>query len=232
MTLRLTKFDAIALSACVELLHNASLIHDDLQDLEKTRHQEKSVWTKYSPSIAVCAGDLMISCAYVAISAVSNPQILPDLLNAVHRCIANATRGQCKDLTVRSPNDLSLDEYVDIVKAKSGALLALPLELPLLLMGDRKASKLAIEAAEDFSVGYQIIDDLVDLEDDLGNRERPASLNISTLIKQNGRKGSPKEEMKVLARSYFESAHRIAGELPGSSGLYLQSLSKKIVQAL
>ena len=230
--LQLEKNDVIALAACVELLHNASLIHDDLHDHEKSRHEKKSVWVQYSPDVAVCAGDLMISCAYVAISSVSKPEILPSLLRSIHRSISNAIQGQCEDLKVRHENALSVDDYVRIVKAKSGALLALPLELSLLLSGDITASERSIRAAEDFSVGYQIKDDLSDVKEDLGGEEKPAGLNIITVMNQIGQYPDAEEEVKTLARSYFHSSHAIAGELPHGSGQFLQKLSLQMAQSL
>ena len=77
--LGLSEDDALCIAAVVELLHNASLIHDDLQDQEKLRHGCVTVWTKFGTNVAICTGDLMLSAAYGALCRVSNVQVLPSL---------------------------------------------------------------------------------------------------------------------------------------------------------
>jgi len=55
---------AVRLAACVELLHNASLVHDDLQDKEKLRRGLPTVCAAFGPDVALCTGDLLLSAAY------------------------------------------------------------------------------------------------------------------------------------------------------------------------
>lgn len=231
-SLGISESDAIALSACVELLHNASLIHDDLHDHEKFRHQAESVWKAYSPAIAICAGDLMISSAYLALASVQKAETLPELMGATHRCVAGAIRGQCADLGSHADSKISLSDYTQIVKAKSGALLALPLELPLILSGNSRSLKIAQEAAANFSIGYQIADDLVDFEQDSENSDRSSRLNLYTLFKSEFGESHARQRAIELGRTFFTSAASRFRELPKNSGHYLEKLALKTAAEL
>ena len=224
--------DAINLGACVELLHNASLIHDDLQDHERERHGVESVWCKFSPAIAICAGDLLISSAYSVLASFSKPHLIPTLISAVHRCVALAIHGQCEDLESSNPFELPLETYSSIVKAKSGALLSLPLELALIASENFLSLNTAKKAAEDFSVGYQISDDLQDIEQDSASNGKPASLNVYLIMQRHSNEAMAKETVRSLGRSYFNSAFELAGTLPHQSGQYLQKLAHEMVTFL
>jgi len=231
-SLGITESDAIALSACVELLHNASLIHDDLHDHEKFRHQTESVWKAYSPAIAICAGDLMISSAYLALASVQKAGALPALMGATHRCVAGAIRGQCADLESYARSALSFEDYIEIVKTKSGALLALPLELPLILSGNFHALEIALEAAADFSIGYQIMDDLVDFEQDSAKNDRTSRLNLYGLLRADFGENHAREKAATLGRTFFTTSASRFKELPKNSGHYLEELALKTAAGL
>lgn len=224
--------DALILSACVELLHNASLIHDDLQDQEKTRHGISSVWSRFSPAIAICAGDLLISGAYALLASISNVRLLPSLMAATHQCVSRAIHGQCDDLDCTDLSQTPFETYARIVKLKSGALLSLPLELALIASENFISLNHARKAAEDFSVGYQIADDLLDIEQDSATGQKPASLNIFFVIQNDAGPDLAKETASSLGRSHFASAHHLAGKLPKNSGHYLQKLSAEMTTFL
>ena len=180
--LGLTTDDAVSLGTAVELLHNASLIHDDLQDRDLVRRNQEAVWVKFGDEIAICAGDLLLSAAYCAMARLSHRclPVLPDALALMHARISTAVRGQCVDFSSTARGPISLGDYQKIVIAKSGALLSLPIELALLVSGENQWSAAAREAAEAFAVGYQIFDDLCDVEKDLNRQSRPL-LNQSKL---------------------------------------------------
>ncbi len=245
LSLGVAREDALLLCAVVELLHNASLVHDDLQDQATERRGCEAVWVKFSPAVAICAGDYMISSAYGALSHFSQPRLLPALLRAMHRCVSAAIDGQCDDLrgaemlnacggwaagtTASASRGLAgVESYAEVVKAKSGALLSLPLELALIASENFQALTWARRAAEDFAVGYQIRDDLVDLKQDQAQEGKPASLNLYEWILRQGSEQQALEQVKALARSYFASAEAMARDLPGHSGQYLQSLAREM----
>ena len=154
--------DAVAIAAACELRHNASLIHDDLQDRDPTRRGRAAVWKIFGDAVAICTGDLLLSAAYAAIAGFSQSALLPEMLRRVHLRTAAAVRGQCADILPRSRYLDDVDTYERTVVGKSGASLNLPLELAMIGSGHRHRAAVARALAEQFAVGYQIVDDLED----------------------------------------------------------------------
>jgi hypothetical protein len=155
-----------ALAAACELLHNASLVHDDLHDRDTHRRGQPSVWCQFGDEVAVCAGDLLLSAAYLALSRFDQVERLPVLFAQMHSRVSSAVRGQCAELIQPTHRAANLDDFKKTALAKSGALLSLPTELALLAAGQAQALDQARQAAELFAIGYQIYDDLLDVEKD------------------------------------------------------------------
>lgn len=168
--LGLTIQDTQALATASELLHNASLIHDDLHDRDSYRRGQPSVWLKFGDEVAVCAGDLLISASYFALSQLADVVRLPALFALMHASTANAIRGQCADLSRAENRAATVHDFKKIAVTKSGALLSLPTELALLAAGHDTAIPRAREAALAFSIAYQIYDDLVDANADAAHK--------------------------------------------------------------
>ncbi len=177
VALGLSEADAITIAAAVELLHNASLIHDDLQDRDTSRRGRETAWFRFGDNAAICSGDLMLSAAYAALATFSKSQYIGQLLITMHANTAAAVEGQLVDLNMAAINhqnseryDISawLSYYKKIAQAKSGALLRLPLELALTGAGMAEHAHLGRNAANAFALGYQIADDISDVEHDRG----------------------------------------------------------------
>ena len=164
--LGLTPADSQTLAAACELLHNASLVHDDLQDRDTQRRGRSSVWHKFGDEVAICAGDLLLSAAYLALSQLRQVAHLPEIFALMHSCIANAVRGQCAELRRAMHSAVNINDFRKIALIKSGALLSLPTELALLAAGQSHALGHARQAAESFAIGLQIYDDLLDAGQD------------------------------------------------------------------
>jgi geranylgeranyl pyrophosphate synthase len=227
LALGLSKPDALCIAAAAELLHNASLVHDDLQDRDELRHGQPAVWTKYGANVAVCTGDLMLSAAYAAlcgVSQVGQVALLPKLLALVHARVADAIAGQCADLSVAAHSVDDLAAYKRIAQAKSGALLGLPLELALLASGHGAAAEHARDAAMAFSVGYQVVDDLADVERDT----QSGALNIVFVLQQAGFGVDAYSKARQFGMEYVNHAISLANELPRESGALLMELSLKL----
>ena len=94
--LGLPKRDATAIATACELLHNASLIHDDLQDQDAERRGQPAVWAKFGPDVAICAGDLLLSAAYAALAALG--ETAAPVIAHMHTRVAITIQGQSEDL--------------------------------------------------------------------------------------------------------------------------------------
>lgn len=224
LALGLSKHDAMCVAAAAELLHNASLVHDDLQDRDAQRHGQPAVWLKFGANVAVCTGDLMLSAAYAALCGVSQSRMLPTLLALVHERVATAITGQCADLSSADDAVFDVVGYKRVALAKSGALLSLPLELALVVSGHGMWSEYALRAAEAFSVGYQVVDDLADVERD----SQSGALNIISVLRHAGFDDGAHAQAKKFGLEHLDSAIALANELPCESGALLTELSLKL----
>lgn len=220
LALGLKASDALCLATSAELLHNASLVQDDLQDGDELRRGEASVWAKFSPNIAICAGDLMLSAAYAALGRIGKIHVIPDLLALVHNRLATVTGGQCADLAARNRPQTDRGEYEAIVIAKSGALLSLPLEMALTVSGESQWMNEARAGAGSFSVAYQVADDLNDVHRDAAS----GSLNIVTVLSNAGHSGDALHRACQLGAEHLEAASASAQRLPKGAGAVLDEL--------
>ena len=225
LALGLSKDDAVTIAATAELLHNASLVHDDLQDRDPFRRGVPAVWTAFGINVAVCAGDLLLSAAYGALCNFSNPRALPSLLERVHERTAAAIAGQCADLSFSVSTDKGIAWYEQTAAAKSGALLGLPLELALLGSGHARSTSDARRAAKAFSVSYQIADDLHDVQNDVGVDDALPALNITFILKASGYGTDARAAAKKLGLQHLGAAVSAAERLPCESGALLLVLA-------
>jgi geranylgeranyl diphosphate synthase type II len=174
--LQLTTKSIVAMACTVELLHNASLVHDDLQDSEDTRRGRQSIWRKYGKSHAICAGDLMISAAYGALADVGSHPMLSKLLVHTNEAVSITIQGQSRDINADS--NITEQQYEEIAAMKSGPLIQLTLGLPLLMAGHQEHVKISNQALHKFAIAYQIVDDLKDWQQDLQHGQ----LNLINLL--------------------------------------------------
>ena len=212
--------DAVTIAATAELLHNASLVHDDLQDRSEQRRGAPTVHSAFDAAIALCAGDLLLSGAYRTLAGYSGTATLPRLLTLTHDAVSEAAHGQIADSMAPRGSGDTVTWYLSVAAAKSGALLRLPLELALEASGLVNALPHARRAAEAFAIGYQIADDINDIEADMAT----GSLNLLVLLKAAGPGGE--NVARRLAQQHLAAAHMLANELPEGSGRYLGQLAK------
>lgn len=225
LALELSAGDAVALATTAELAHNASLVHDDLQDRDTTRRGMATVWAAYGDGVAICAGDALLSAAYCALAAVSRTHLLPTLMTLLHRRITDACTGQCVDLTNMPGQQMSFDHYKTTSALKSGSLLALPIELSLVAAGQSKAVPRASRAAELFAVAYQIFDDLKDVKTDLMRATAQPAMNVVAVMQAC----HPLQDARALACQHalacLDEAAEASLSLPGQSGQLLRQLA-------
>ncbi len=217
------------IAAACELLHNASLIHDDMQDSDLSRRGNDTVWKRFGRDTALLTGDLFISAAYASIAAIKHGS-LPELLLSMHEAVATAIRGQASDLSSGKQAQLNLSEYEAIAIEKSGALLSLPLEMCLSAAGQQSSIEKARSAVKAFALAYQMSDDISDQVTDAANR-RP---NIVVVLSAYGipKSANGTAAVSELALAHLNNAIDLAAELPFNSGQLLINYANKLRTAL
>ena len=230
--LGLSEQNSLIIAAVSELLHNASLIHDDLQDGDMYRRDNQAVWAKFGKDIALCTGDLFISAAYAAVAQMSNTKLIPLMINTIHCETTAAIRGQCYDVNHKINPVNSLHCYQQVAIAKSGALLSLPLQLALIASKYNKFLDSAKKATESFAIAYQIADDLSDLQNDMATTNKPSVLNIIFVLQAAGHTHDVSNQAKQIALQEANKSIDLAQQLPHQSGRFLADLALKLKLSL
>jgi len=152
-------------AAAVELVHNFSLVHDDVQDNSEKRRGRPTVWTKWGVPMAINVGDAMFVIAYQAIMDLVKVHPAATVVQAatiLHDTCLSLTRGQYLDMSYEERNDLSLEDYWHMVGGKTSALLSACTHIGALLGNAGEAEQ---EAYRQFGyhlgLAFQVQDDIL-----------------------------------------------------------------------
>jgi geranylgeranyl pyrophosphate synthase len=193
-------------AAAVELLHNATLVHDDLQDGDTVRRGQPTVWAKHGVAQAVCVGDLLLMLPILAIGQVAADGDTRFRLSRRLVQDAEATvRGQSRELDLLASDALTQEDWGAAALGKSGALFGLPVSGAAILAGldDRTAGRVGHAFAR-IGVLYQAWDDLVDLWGDKGRGQSGNDLRegkVSAVVVEHvARRPDERAEIAALLR--------------------------------
>jgi len=149
----------------IELVHNFTLIHDDIMDNADTRRGLPSVHVKWDESAAILAGDTLYSKAFQILAATdADPVDLVASVNMLAKTCAEICEGQWLDLEFEKRDRVSEEEYLEMIEKKTGVLYGTAAWTGAKLSG---APDEQVEALETFGkltgMGFQIQDDVLDL---------------------------------------------------------------------
>lgn len=143
-------------AAGIELIHNFTLVHDDIEDGDQYRRSEPSLWVREGIPSAINLGDMMFA---RGIELFPRP-VKDDAVETV----VDVTTGQQMDLDFEDRRDVTVEEYLTMARKKTGALLELAVQAPQRLAG----TDLGLEGYESLGPAFQIRDDLLDFEEGKG----------------------------------------------------------------
>jgi geranylgeranyl diphosphate synthase type I len=174
--------DALPAAAAVEFLHNFSLIHDDIQDNSPTRHNRPTVWKIWGMENAINAGDALFATAYSAMAAISRnvpadrTVKLWQVFNATN---IELTRGQHLDMSFEHRSDVSVDDYVSMIKGKTAALLSACAQMGALIAGVNEATaQCYADFGLNIGISFQIRDDILGIWGDPAVTGKSAATDI------------------------------------------------------
>jgi geranylgeranyl diphosphate synthase type I len=124
---------ALPAAAAIELLHNFSLIHDDIEDQDRVRRGRPTVWSLWGQAQAINAGDTLFALAQLALLRLPERGVPAENVVAAHRlfnqtCVA-LTGGQYLDIGFEDRDDISVADYLAMVEGKTAALIACACEI-------------------------------------------------------------------------------------------------------
>ena len=157
---------AIPAAAAIELVHNFSLIHDDIEDKSLERRHRATVWHVWGVPQGVNTGDAVWSLSRLAIYRLMplgyTPKVVLDVARRIDEtCLALCT-GQYLDIHFESVDRVSLDEYERMIGGKTGALLSAALAVGAVLGGaDDKSVETFASAGRELGLAFQMTDDIL-----------------------------------------------------------------------
>jgi geranylgeranyl diphosphate synthase type I len=161
---------AVGWAAACELLHNGTLVHDDLQDGDRQRRGHPTVWVRHGAAQAINVGDLMLVLPYEAVAAVPAPDAMRwSLALALGSRTAAVVRGQADEQSLTGRGAIAWDEYERSAVGKTSALFELPVLGAALLAGKTTPEAEGLSAPfSDLGILFQMQDDVLDLYGDKG----------------------------------------------------------------
>jgi octaprenyl-diphosphate synthase len=201
---------SIRLAAVVELIHNATLVHDDIIDGADTRRGRPSANSAWGNSMTVLAGDWLYMQSFAVALRERNLEILSTLIEVTQKMV----EGELLQLTLIGNPQATPEALLDIVERKTGWLFAGCMKLPGIVAGlDQESITRLADIGRNLGMAFQLVDDLLDLTSSqktlgkpVGNdlREGKVTLPVS-FVMRNGNTGDAERVTTVLQERAFRS---------------------------
>jgi octaprenyl-diphosphate synthase len=164
---------AITIAASLELIHLATLVHDDAVDHSALRRGMPTVNSLFSHQISVIMGDFLYSTALTHLVRLGNLEAL----QALTRASTEMTLGEMRQLAVTDPLAFTEDEYYDLIRSKTASLMRTACELGGLAGATRFCETLG-NYGENLGMAFQITDDLLDYREVKETTGKPSGLDL------------------------------------------------------
>jgi len=150
----------------VEVFHNFTLVHDDIMDKAPIRRGKETVYKKWNSDIAILSGDTMFALAY-QYTLKTDAALIPDILQVFSKAAIEVCEGQQMDMEFETAEEVSLTDYLTMIRLKTAVLLGTSLEIGALVA---HADPKEVNAIYDFGLAlgmaFQLNDDLLDVYGD------------------------------------------------------------------
>ena len=157
-----SKDDVISTALAVEVLHNFTLVHDDIMDQDYIRHGQETVHRKWDDGIAILSGDAMLSLALELLN--QSPNALPIQIKIFIKGLLTVCEGQALDKEFEVQDMVPLKDYIRMIDLKTGHMIGLAAELGAVSSG---AEPLVCQAIRDYGRllgrAFQIQDDYLEI---------------------------------------------------------------------
>lgn len=162
-------------SKAIEAYHNFSLVHDDIIDEDEQRRGKKATWKKYGLNHGINTGDAIHSQSYSYLLEHQenfDDQKLIRLLEILNKADKNVLEGQAMDLSFRDREEIKEEEYMKMVKLKTGSLIRASLEGSIVMSNTPSIKENIAEFGSLIGPAFQIRDDVIDIKGDKGREDR------------------------------------------------------------
>jgi len=173
-------------AAALELLHNFTLVHDDIEDQDPTRHHRPTVWSVWGVPQAINTGDGMYAASRLAVQRLRErgfpAERILDFACLIDRACVQVCEGQFLDISFENRTDITVERYRAMAAKKTGALIAACAEgAAVLATEDPNARTALARFGDDFGQAFQAYDDLLGV---WATTERTGKLEMNDLVKR------------------------------------------------
>ena len=155
--------DAVHAAMAIEVFHNFTLVHDDIMDNAPLRRGKATVHEKWSTNTAILSGDVMMVEANKNLAKV-NPLYLKDVLDTFNATAQGVCEGQQLDMEFEDRDDVTIEEYINMIRLKTAVLLGGALKLgAIIAQASARDADLIYQFGENIGIAFQLQDDILDV---------------------------------------------------------------------
>ena len=157
---------ALPAAAALELVHNFSLVHDDIQDGDRERRHRPTAWSVWGEPQAINAGDSLLILGRLVTLRLGERGVAParviEACRVLDRACLTMIEGQCLDISFEDQREVSVEAYLDMIARKTGALLGASLHLgALVAVDDEPLVERFARCGQLLGLAFQIRDDIL-----------------------------------------------------------------------
>lgn len=154
---------AITPAIGLEMFHNFTLLHDDVMDKADIRRGKPTVHVKWDDNTAILSGDAMLTMATQLI-AQAPADVMPQVMDLYNRTAMEIYEGQQYDVDFETRSDVTVDEYIEMIRLKTSVLLGCACKMGALIGGaDEATAQLFYKVGENLGLAFQLQDDMLDV---------------------------------------------------------------------
>jgi geranylgeranyl diphosphate synthase type II len=209
---------ALPPALAIEVFHNFTLMHDDIMDNAPIRRGKVTVHEKWNQNVAILSGDVMLIEGYKLMMQVRN-DILRQVLDIFNDTAVGVCEGQQLDMTFETSDNISIKEYINMIRLKTAVVLGGALKIGALIgNAEQKDADLLSTFGEQLGIAFQLQDDILDVYgnplvfgkqvggDIISNKKTYLLIKALELVK-----GEQADELnKWLTTTDFDNAEKVA----------------------
>lgn len=172
--------DALPVALAVELVHNFSLVHDDIMDRDDTRRGRPTVHRKWDEPTAILAGDVLFARAFEVLSGIEDAAAHRQASRILSEAIRHLCEGQARDMLFERAHRVTPEEYLHMIRGKTALLFEASCRGGVLASPghDPNHADALSRYGETFGMAFQVADDLLDVTADTKTMGKPWGSDI------------------------------------------------------
>jgi geranylgeranyl diphosphate synthase type I len=196
--------ESIPFGCCLEIIHNFTLIHDDVMDEDPMRRGRPAVHVLFDVPTAIIAGDAMFARGFEVLAEVEvAPEKTRRLLSLVAKTVWIIAEGQQMDIDFENSDSVTVDEYLEMIEKKTAILFACAAQgAAMIAEGSEEQEKDMFEYARLLGLGFQIWDDVLGITADEKKLGKPVGSDIRngkrTLVILHALENADEEDKKII----------------------------------